>query len=547
MVRSSSSPSGTLFSRGGNGSKVVPGVSGGSAQSSPGYQGLRAAAGEAIGTTTTPKLGRNGDTETSHSSTLTHAGGVTRDAPITATYESGGGMSAGGQTGCLTQSGPGSRAPDEVRTFRLSDYGLERELNSEASLADDGCRHRRYLKERINDTLIEVEDERRLESDGGGDQDSLGGFRDGRVAAASSENTQEDQFAVSHPSLLAPPGNGAGDKGSGEASELSSPMQLVVKPGPTPLPEEKTATVHDRCRERLGSGGRGGGSSVGGAEEANSDDNDDDDETSCSSFSRRESRSFSQASTVGRRASVGIRRQARRVSRRVSQTAVWVHTTKLATDVTKVAGRFIRVVPEAPKLELVNDLSDIYPLSNPAIFHKTLDALLLLSCMYLALWAVNFMSIANEKKLAFLRHIAMLLPAAGAFLFNALSVKTSSLLLAITAMDPEIIGKVVDQQIDEEKLVSQFRERLTGRLEELGLGQRGLASAFEEVDVAGRGELTIKELSHVMFTLNFHASKDVYRKLFNVMDKNRKGVVSFHQLCELVYDREAAAQVRATR
>lgn len=38
--------------------------------------------------------------------------------------------------------------------------------------------------------------------------------------------------------------------------------------------------------------------------------------------------------------------------------------------------------------------------------------------------------------------------------------------------------------------------------------------------------------------------QEKYRKLFNVMDKSRKGVVSYHQLCELVYDEEAAAQVR---
>lgn len=61
--------------------------------------------------------------------------------------------------------------------------------------------------------------------------------------------------------------------------------------------------------------------------------------------------------------------------------------------------------------------------------------------------------------------------------------------------------------MDEEKLVLQFRERLTSRLGELGLGQSGLASAFEEVDVAGKGDLTYKELSHVLFTLNFHVSK----------------------------------------
>lgn len=53
----------------------------------------------------------------------------------------------------------------------------------------------------------------------------------------------------------------------------------------------------------------------------------------------------------------------------------------------------------------------------------------------------------------------------------------------------------------------QFRERLKGRLDELGLGKSGLEAAFEEVDVTGRGELTIKELSQVLFRLNFHASK----------------------------------------
>jgi len=59
-----------------------------------------------------------------------------------------------------------------------------------------------------------------------------------------------------------------------------------------------------------------------------------------------------------------------------------------------------------------------------------------------ALWGVNFLIVANGKSYSALRHLAMLLPAAGVFLFNALSVKTSSLLLAISAMDPEIIGRV---------------------------------------------------------------------------------------------------------
>lgn len=67
--------------------------------------------------------------------------------------------------------------------------------------------------------------------------------------------------------------------------------------------------------------------------------------------------------------------------------------------------------------------------------------------------------------------------------------------------------QVLDEQIDQEKLVLQFRKGLTDHLEEVGLGKSGLAAVFEEMDTTGRGELTIKELSNVLFKLNYHASK----------------------------------------
>lgn len=66
---------------------------------------------------------------------------------------------------------------------------------------------------------------------------------------------------------------------------------------------------------------------------------------------------------------------------------------------------------------------------------------------------------------------------------------------------------MLDEQIDQEKLVVQFRERLISRLDEIGLGKSGLAALFEEMDIRRKGELTITELSNMLFKLNFHASK----------------------------------------
>eukprot|EP00904_Undaria_pinnatifida_P009614 jgi/Undpi1/5783/HiC_scaffold_2.g01057.m1 len=193
--------------------------------------------------------------------------------------------------------------------------------------------------------------------------------------------------------------------------------------------------------------------------------------------------SDSSHASAGRRASL-IKHQVRRMSMSARKL-----TAKLASDVTSVARKISNAPHNPSTLDLFNDISDIYPLSSPTLFHKTLDVLLLFSCTYL----------------------------------------------------------VLDEQIDQEKLLVQFRERLKGRLDELGLGKSGLEAAFEEVDVTGRGELTIKELSQVLFRLNFHASKEKYKKLFNAMDKNRKGVVSYHQLFELVYIEEAAAQTQLPR
>lgn len=52
-------------------------------------------------------------------------------------------------------------------------------------------------------------------------------------------------------------------------------------------------------------------------------------------------------------------------------------------DVTKATDRIVRRPSVKAKLDLFNDLSDIYPFGSPVLFHKTLDVLLLLSCTYL--------------------------------------------------------------------------------------------------------------------------------------------------------------------
>ena len=58
-------------------------------------------------------------------------------------------------------------------------------------------------------------------------------------------------------------------------------------------------------------------------------------------------------------------------------------TARLASDVTSVARKISNAPHSSSTLDLFNDISDIYPLSSPTLFHQTLDVLLLSRCTYL--------------------------------------------------------------------------------------------------------------------------------------------------------------------
>jgi hypothetical protein len=47
----------------------------------------------------------------------------------------------------------------------------------------------------------------------------------------------------------------------------------------------------------------------------------------------------------------------------------------------------------------------------------------------------------------------------------ALLIKTGSLLLAVSAIKPDLMGRVVDEQMDTERLVDDMRRRIISRFD----------------------------------------------------------------------------------
>jgi hypothetical protein len=59
----------------------------------------------------------------------------------------------------------------------------------------------------------------------------------------------------------------------------------------------------------------------------------------------------------------------------------------------------------------------------------------------------------------------MIVPAILNMPLLALLIKTGSLLLAVSAIKPDLMGRVVDEQMDTERLVDDMRRRLIARFD----------------------------------------------------------------------------------
>ncbi|CAM9233699.1 unnamed protein product, partial [Ectocarpus sp. 13 AM-2016] len=244
-----------------------------------------------------------------------------------------------------------SVAPDTGDSVRAFEYGVDSESRDDSSGNNHGSPQEREGLD-VEEEGKEGDDVKRPAEEWG----RGGGWSGGGGGLVLGGNYQQLRYVMNIPSLRA-------QKDGGSSEDFTrSPLEVLIKREPKPLLENMT--VLHRAGYVCSDSDSG-------------DINDNDTETSSRFFSHRKRVSSSNVSSMGRRVSDTFREQVRWVSQHLAK------TTKLAMDVTKATDRIVQKPSIKAKLDLFNDLSDIYPFGSPALFHKTLHVLLLLSCTYL--------------------------------------------------------------------------------------------------------------------------------------------------------------------
>ena len=193
----------------------------------------------------------------------------------------------------------------------------------------------------------------------------------------------------------------------------------------------------------------------------------------------------------------------------------------------------------ANKLKLTEDFSDIYFFSSPLVYFRAVEVVILLNSLYLSMWAVNFISVAeDEAKNPVIWQLIMLIPLLVCIPLVGEIVKTASLLSAIAELEVDVIGSVLESMEDESTLLKELQDKIARRLEHVNMQTEKMdivKALFYEIDTDRSGYISKYEFRDMLRALHLHYSEYKFKKLFNVIDKDRSGTISEQELTDVVF------------
>jgi hypothetical protein len=195
------------------------------------------------------------------------------------------------------------------------------------------------------------------------------------------------------------------------------------------------------------------------------------------------------------------------------------------------------------KMKMTEDFSDVYFFSSPLAYFRAVEVAILLNSLYLSVWAVNFISVAeDEAENSVIWQLLMLIPLVVCIPLVGEIVKTASLLSAIAELEVDVIGSVLENMEDEKVLLLELREKISCRLVHVNMQAEKkeiVHALFYEIDTDKSGFISRYEFRDMMRALHLHYSDLKFKKLFNVIDKDRSGSISEQELTDVVFPEEA--------
>lgn len=188
--------------------------------------------------------------------------------------------------------------------------------------------------------------------------------------------------------------------------------------------------------------------------------------------------------------------------------------------------------------QLENDLKGIFAWKNPEIYYTSVEFSLLLQCMYVALWATNFVMLASESRHVVLWEFALLTPMFLNFAMMKHILFISCQLRSIIKIDKAVASKISEEAIEERSVKERLRRMIRDQLKTIAPDKRQwksvLYSHYSQV-MDENEEITQKEWKEFLYSLTLQLTNNSIRQLFKVIDQDQDGFIHWNDLYMIIF------------
>jgi len=200
---------------------------------------------------------------------------------------------------------------------------------------------------------------------------------------------------------------------------------------------------------------------------------------------------------------------------------------------------------DGTELRISYAFEDIFLFGNKDIFFRAVELGIMLNCLYLAMWAVNFISIVEDifRGAAWLQFV-MLIPNVIVLPMLGRLIQSCSLLSAMSNLNVDVILRQLNDLEDTKSLVFELRQKAGEKIDIIiealdGLGdsidyEEIFLDIFNEIDVDRSGYVDQVEFRRLLRQLDLHLSEDRFKRLFRYADLDGGGHLEYEEVKSLL-------------
>lgn len=198
-----------------------------------------------------------------------------------------------------------------------------------------------------------------------------------------------------------------------------------------------------------------------------------------------------------------------------------------------------------------DDLSSIFLWHSPMLYFFTVEFALLVQCLYLSLWATNFIVIARDSYYPDIWEAALLVPVPLNFWLIQKIIFSACTLKAVVSLDRPVADKICEEALDARNVAERLRKIIRSTLAGLNFEKikwNGfLHEQFQLFKKDGAPGITEKQMRQFLHSLQIFLTDTSVSRIFSVIDFDRDGRVTWKDLSDIVFPELAQQQLKVNR